>query len=408
MFERLFSCPLAQARHRDGPLAGERRRYLAHCDDLRMSRRTLRLVAKYTLAIAGALQLADRPGDLITRSEIEAEADRHKLGAGSRLQRIGHATRWLRFLGRLAVPAVAPRPCADHVARFKEYMHRERGLSPFTIATNGRTIQAFLAQIDETGLTLRALTAAQANDLLARKVHEHGYARTTVRTWASALRPFLRFAEVQGWCRPGLADTIRTPRRYSDAGLPLGPSWDDVQRLLAAAKGDDPKDVRDRAILMLLAVYGLRAGEAAGLRLDDFDWERGVLSVARGKRGQPRTYPLCRPAGDAVLRYLREVRPRSERREVFLTLVAPFTPLTAGGLQSAVRARLHALGLTLPHYGPHALRHACASHLLARGLSLAEIGDHLGHRHPDATRVYAKVDLAGLRAVADFDLGSPL
>lgn len=271
-------------------------------------------------------------------------------------------------------------------------MRRERGLSPFTIAINGRTIQEFLAGIDRAGLSLRALTAAQANDLLASKVHEHGYARTTVRTWASALRPFFRFAEVRGWCRPGLADAIRTPRRYSGAGLPLGPSWDDVKRLLAAADGGRPIDVRDRALLMLLAVYGLRAGETAALRLGDFDWQREVLTVPHGKRGQPRTYPLCRPVGDAVLRYLREVRPRSERREVFLTLVAPFTPLTAGGLQSAVRTRLHALGLSLPHYGPHALRHACASHLLARGLSLEEIGDHLGHRNPDATRIYAKVD----------------
>ena len=65
---------------------------------------------------------------------------------------------------------------------------------------------------------------------------------------------------------------------------------------------------------------------------------------------------------------------------------------------------LHALGVTLPHYGPHALRHACATHLLAQGLSLKEIGDHLGHQSPQTTRIYAKVDLAGLRAVGDFDL----
>src|SRR5207248_3306897 len=110
--------------------------------------------------------------------------------------------------------------------------------------------------------------------LLARKVHEHGYARTTVRTWASAIRPFLRFAEVQGWCRPGLADTIKTPRRYSGAGLPLGPSWDDVKRLLAAADTDRSIDVRDRALLMLLAVYGLRL--AALRAVADFDLE-GLL-----------------------------------------------------------------------------------------------------------------------------------
>ena len=155
---------------------------------------------------------------------------------------------------------------------------------------------------------------------------------------------------------------------------------------------------------MLLAVYGLRAGEVTALCLKDFDWEREILIVPHSKSQRPRTYPLCRPVGDAVLRYLREVRPRSDRREVFLTLVPPFRPLVASSLGRAVYRRLHALGLTLPRYGSHALRHACATHLLAQGLSLKEIGDHLGHQSPDSTRIYAKVDLAALRTVADFNL----
>ena len=102
------------------------------------------------------------------------------------------------------------------------------------------------------------------------------------------------------------------PRVFTHEGLPIGPSWDDVKRLLAAAEGDRPVDIRDRALLMLLAVYGLRAGEVTALCLKDFDWEREVLSVPHSKSQRPRTYPLCRPVGDAVLRYLREVRPRSE------------------------------------------------------------------------------------------------
>ena len=153
---------------------------------------------------------------------------------------------------------------------------------------------------------------------------------------------------------------------------------------------------------MLLAVYGLRSSEVVGLRLEDFDWEREVLTVAHGKRQKPRTYPLCRPVGDAVLRYLREVRPVSGRREVFLTLRAPFRPLPWGGLGQAVSRRLHALGVTLPMTSR--MPSALATHLLAQGLSLKEIGDHLGHQSPETTRIYAKVDLVGLRAVGDFDL----
>jgi integrase/recombinase XerD len=186
--------------------------------------------------------------------------------------------------------------------------------------------------------------------------------------------------------------------------LPIGPSWDDVKRLLAAAEGDRPADIRNRALLMLLAVYGLRAGEVAALCLKDFDWEREVLSVPHSKSQRPRTYPLCRPIGDAVLRYLREVRPPSDRKEVFLTLGVPFRPLGGNGLTMVVKRRLEALGLTLPHYGAHVLRHACATHLLAQGLSLKEVGDHLGHVDPDTTRIYAKVDVAALRTVGDFSL----
>jgi integrase len=110
--------------------------------------------------------------------------------------------------------------------------------------------------------------------------------------------------------------------------------------------------------------------------------------------------------GDAILRYLQAGRPRSHHREVFLTLQAPIRPLR--NINYVVAHRLRPLGLSIPHPGPHALRHACATHLLAEGLSLKEIGDYLGHQSPDATRIYAKVDLVGLCRVADFDLGGLL
>lgn len=87
-----------------------------------------------------------------------------------------------------------------------------------------------------------------------------------------------------------------------------------------------------------------------------------------------------------------------------MTVLAPFRPLHSKSVGGMVNRRLHALGLILPHYGAHTLRHACATHLLAQGLSLKEIGDHLGHQSPEATRVYAKVDLTALRIVGDFTL----
>lgn len=419
MFDQLFTTPRGLTPQQNGPLAEERRRYLAHCAALQMTVGSLRMIAVYTLITAKTLRLADRPRDLITRAEIEAAATRYVRLADRRRhpkepeKRKGgclwysfktYATRWLRFMGRLHTPRQSPRAYADQIARFGEYMHRERGLSAETIAARKRTLQQFLKEVDDAGLRLRTLTVAQVNDLLVKKSQDHGYTRKTITGWAGHLRPFFRFAEARGWCRAGLANGIATPRVYQHEDLPIGPSWDDVKRLLAATEGDRPTDIRDRAILMLLAVYGLRGGEVRALRLEDFDWQQEVLVVRLGKQKKARTYPLCRSVGDAVLRYLREVRPRSDRREVFLTRVAPFRPLGPGGLKSIARNRLLALGVKLPHFGSHALRHACATHLLAQGLSLKEIGDHLGHRSPQTTRIYAKVDLNALRTVGDFEL----
>jgi site-specific recombinase XerD len=413
MFDRLFEHPFVLARQRNGPLAEERRRYLAHCAEQQMSRRTLRSIARYTLIAAEALRLAERPGEVVTRAEVKAEVDRW-LGRRSRRSTVrqigllrvdftGHVIHWLTFLGRFQPSIPVQRPYADQVARFIGPV-QERGLSPQTIANYRRAIHRFLAKVEEAGLRFKTLTVTQVDDLLAQKVRDEEYARTTTRAWASVLRLFFRFAEEHGWCRHGLAAAIRAPRVFAQEGLPAGPFWDDVKRLLAATEGDRPVDIRDRALLMLLAMYGLRAGEVTALRLEDFDWEQEILTVPQSKSRRPRIYPLCRPVGDAVLRYVREVRPRCSRREVFLTLVPPFRPLVVGSLGRAVQRRLHALGLTLPRYGSHALRHACAMHLLAQGLSLKEIGDHLGHLDPETTRIYAKVDLAALRTVADLPL----
>jgi site-specific recombinase XerD len=413
MFDQLFAHPHAVARHRDGPMAEERRRYLVHRAEQQMAAHTLRAIAAYILAAAKALRLAERPGVHITRAEIEAAATRwsqhpprtRQLSTRQAwLNFAGNATRWLAFLGRFQSPDPTRGPYTEHVAQFTDYLLRDRGFSPQTVEQRRWTIDKFLAQLQAAGLRLDKLTAARVDELLSRMVRDKGYSRKTIETRVTALRSFFRFAEQRRWCRPNLALALMAPRMFPHEAVPLGPSWDDVRRLLAAAEGDQRADVRDRALLLLLAVYGLRAGEAVALRLEDFDWGQEVLTVPPGKRQRPRTYPLCHPVGEAVLRYLREVRPRSDRREVFLTLLAPFRPLSVSGLGDVVRDRLRALGVASPRSGTHALRHACATHLLARGLSLKEIGDHLGHRSPESTRTYAKVDLAGLRIVGDLDL----
>ena len=221
---------------------------------------------------------------------------------------------------------------------------------------------------------------------------------------ASDLRSFFRYAETQHWCRAGIAAAIDSPRLYTREGLPAGPTWEQIQQLIASTAGDRLADIRDRAVVLLLALYGLRRGEVARLRLEDIDWTGEILRVVRPKQRRIQHYPLIRDVGEAIVRYLREVRPTCIYRELFLALRAPLRPLSATSVTPIVHSRLARLGIHVPRCGPHSLRHACARHLLASGFSLKQIGDQLGHRRASTTLHYTKIDLHALRQVAELDL----
>lgn len=401
MFDQLFDRPAIAARYHKGPMSEERLAFLTHLANQGYCRRGLRDHARHLFAIAHTLRLVGRPRKALTLAEVKRKMAKKRY-------LIPLATRWLQFLGRLQQrPAATLTPWAKKIKAFADYMEHEAELAPVTIYGRCWWIRKFVKQLRVKEGSLHEVTPHRIDMAFQKLVAPGGYSRESIQGCSTALRAFFRFAETRGWCRKGLAASIRNPRVFSQASLPLGPSWDDVRRLLATTEGDKPQNVRARPILMLLAIYGLRRGEVSRLRLEDIDWEHEVFRVVSSKTGRIRTYPLTRSVGDAILRYLQEVRPRSSHRELFLSWRPPFRPLCSS-IWAIVGKRLQSLNLSLPHYGPHALRHACATRLLAAGLSLKEIGDQLGHLDPDSTRIYAKVDLAGLRQVADFDLGGVL
>lgn len=310
-------------------------------------------------------------------------------------------------MGRWQAPLVVPPPYADRIAAYRDYMSRERGLASATVDRRCQVVQKFLDRLADKRQPLDQVTAVQVDDALIHAIKEGRLARITVRTYATALRAFFHYAETNGWCRRGLAGSIRGPRLFAQEGLPSAPSWEDVCRLLATTEGDEPQVIRDRAILLLLTTYGCRAGDVVRLRLEDIDWQRERIHFTRSKQRRTQTYPLAASVGEALVRYLK-VRPRSHHREVFLRLVAPLRPLSSITVWWVVGPRLRTLGVSLRHHGPHALRHACATHLLKQGFSLQQIGQYLGHRDLECTQRYAKVDIDGLRTVADLDLGGLL
>ena len=167
----------------------------------------------------------------------------------------------------------------------------------------------------------------------------------SVATSAKALRAFFKHAALRGWCTATIATGIDGPRLFRHEGLPTGPSWPDVKRLIATTVGDSARDIRDRAILILLATYGLRSGEVSGLRLEDVNWESEKVSIWRSKQRRAQEYPLVSEAGEAILNYLQEARHLRAQREIFLTSKAPFHRLSQGALYHLVSTRLSVLGI---------------------------------------------------------------
>ena len=412
MFDTLFRYPGVLARHRNGPSSHERDRFLTHCASAGASRPTLLCLASELLLVARYFDLSDNR--LINPQEIEVACS-HWVRHQRRQRRIRDATHcqrrfvqvatdWLRFLDRLVSPPTRPIGFGAWIDEFAGYMRDERGLSPRTISSHCWHVQSFLSWLDEQGGCPAEVRLEQIDSFLALRGAQ-GWCRVSIASSAAALRSFFRRMAAQGRCTTRLAAAIAGPRLFAQEALPVGPKWEDVRRLVASTATDDPQDIRDRAIVLLLAVYGLRCGEVVALTMDDVDWEREILHVSRPKQRCKQDYPLAAEVGEAILRYLQLVRPRGFSRSLFLTLRSPIRPLVASSLYRVVVSRMSALDIQSPRRGPHALRHACAAHLVAEGLSQKAIGDHLGHRSSDATRTYAKVDLIGLRQVADFDLG---
>jgi integrase len=156
---------------------------------------------------------------------------------------------------------------------------------------------------------------------------------------------------------------------------------------------------RNYAILLLLARLGLRAGELVTLRLEDIDWDNGDLLIRSKKGPGLARMPLPTEVGKALAQYLKEARPKSSCRNVFIRTVAPYGPISASTtISGIVRKAIQKAEVRAPRMGAHVFRHSLATIMLGRGASLDQIGQVL-HRDPDSTAIYAKVELNALRPV---------
>jgi integrase/recombinase XerD len=405
MFETIYSKPADIRRHEAGPLSKERCDYLRHLADRGASTKTLQNKAWFIGWVA--LEMRTWPTD-----HSFAEADLDHLSASWTKTRPQSAKRfrstakyWLSWLGRLAPVATSPQgPDDDKIEAFIKAQREDRGLSAETCKNRRKQVQFFLSFVGRQRWTLLELSAEQV-DAYFQHVGQK-WCRSSIKQAASSLRAWFRHCERQNWTRPKLAEVVLSPRIYRYEGLPRGPTWDEIRRVVVSTQGDDRMQLRDRAILLLLAIYGIRSGELRRLSLDDIDWKKDRIRITRSKTIRVDSFPLEPSVGNALALYIHSARPRCSTRSLFVTMQAPFRALSQMRLYEIVTGRFAAVTPGKKTYGPQELRHACAQHLLENGYSFKEVGDQLGHRDPQTTRIYAKVDLNSLRRIAMGSLGS--
>jgi integrase/recombinase XerD len=282
---------------------------------------------------------------------------------------------------------------------FERYLREERALAEATIVNYVRFVRDFLKDCFASGpVSLSRLCAEDVVRFVQRRAPR--LHRKTAKLLTTALRSFLRYGRYRGDIRLDLAAAVPLVANWSMSSIPRAIAPAQVRLLLARSNRRTASGRRNYAILLLLARLGLRAGEVVFLELDDIDWKAGSLSV-RGKGGRRHQLPMPTDVGEAIVAYLRHGRPPSNSRRVFLRARAPFRGfLGPSAVGSIVRHALLRAGINAPTTGAHQFRHGLATEMLRHGASLSEIGELLGHRSPETTKIYTKVDLDALRTLA--------
>ena len=332
------------------------------------------------------------------RCGIKTKRGKRVTGSGTRDRGRGARAfvRFLREQGLISPEARKPVPDRDHrLTAFSDWLRRERGVTSETVR---RYLNEAARWLDRLGAAPKDFSAASIRSIVLDQGEERS--RSSVRMTVTVLRSFLRFTIIEGTCAPSLLHAVPPAMRRRLSTVPRTIPTAKIEEIIASCRTDTPVEIRDRAILLLLARLALRAGDIWQLRLSDIDWRASRLRLhGKGRRGV--MMPLPQDAGDALLSYIEDARPVVATDRVFLRTQAPFTPLRSSaeiaGIVSRVLSRGGFSGLPT---GSHVFRHSLASAWLRGGADLDQIGVALRHTSRDTTAIYAKVDVGMLADVA--------
>ena len=298
--------------------------------------------------------------------------------------------------------SAAPQPSRTdvHLNAFTAHLRDVRGYAPITIRQQVDIAGEFLAWLnfESEPHRLSSLSIEDIERFIRRLGKRLG--RVAMQKPVATMRNFLRFLAAGGVVAPGLDSQIDRPRVYRQEKLPRSLPWPTVQAFLRSINRDCDIGKRDYAMFSLMVTYGLRACDVVALTLDDIQWRAGRIRICQSKTGQPLELPLTDEVGSAIYDYLRNVPRYGAFRQLFLRLKAPGGILKSTAVSEAFQAWTIRSQLDIPFKGAHCLRHSYALNLLLHGLPLKTIGDLLGHRSPESTATYLRLDIEDLREVA--------
>jgi len=298
--------------------------------------------------------------------------------------------------GRISVPEM-------FAAEFEAYAAwlARRGLAEATIRCKTGMLRRFLVFLADSGVReVAALSVSEVSAYVSSLAPMAAFSRAGQLYF---LREYLRFAVRQHGADPALGAMFPVIITDRDAVLPSTYRPGEVAEALAEAGNGSESPLRDRAVMLLASLLGLRSGDIRGLRFDQIDWANRRLSLVQRKTGRRLDLPLPEECALAVIDYWKNERPVVGDPQVFLRHRAPHQPPVAGNHFHQVvagcfgRAGVETSGR---HRGLHALRHSAAVGMLEAGTPYPVIGAVLGHADANTTRRYLRVDVAHLRPLA--------
>ena len=376
-------------------------------------KKTLRRYAQYQLHLIEFLGLKNT--QMVTDEEIFAAAKKWKNYSDPSLHKkfgskwndtffITVAKKWLATMNMYKVEET--KSISD--IRIEKYLQtlQYRGYSYATLTSSSRLLHRFYDTIGKQN-TEGPITLADIDKCIEMYTSCHTN-RQTNKAYMARIRSYLHYAAEQGWCQSGVYEAVVLPRIYKEENLPSFMSWDMVHAILQRMKNAKGKSARrNYTIFLLLATYGLRCSEVANLKISDIDWRKEQIHIQHAKGGKSQTFPLLRSVGEAIIEYLRyERRNDSHNDSLFFCAKAPLRAITCHAIHDIVRRELQ--DVSIKHKGPHSLRHSYATFLINNGQTMKEVGDLLGHKSIDSTRIYAKVDFQSLREVSNINFDGVL